>query len=168
MNARIVACLLALAAPAAHACSCGNTTPERIFDESTQVFLAEIVAVQDVGANGAGDATTRHEAGRNYGYRATFRLLDSIKGDAAALDALGTGYGGGDCGVDFVAGHRYLVNVRSAGVASSCGIVREVEPTNCAWPALRDALHARAKDGTTPVPVPNRGELLEKGDCRSD
>ena len=46
MNARVAACLLALAAPAAHACSCGNTTPERVFDESLQVIAAEIVAVE--------------------------------------------------------------------------------------------------------------------------
>lgn len=164
MSARTWLALAALAfAPSALACSCGNTTPERVFDESTQVIFAKIVGVEDVGAKSV--PTGAFEPGHNYGIRATFELLDTFKGDAQALDALGTGYGGGDCGVSLVPGRSYLLNVRAHGTVGSCGIVREVDPTNCRWPALRDALLARGRDGATTLDLPPADDLKLSGEC---
>lgn len=165
MNVRVLACLFALAAPAAQACSCGNTTPERVFDESLQVIAAEIVSVEDVGTNAPADSSG-FRPGRNYGYRATFRLVESFKGDATQLDALGTGYGGGDCGLSLEPGHTYLFNVRANGVVGSCGIVREIGAGNCAWPAAAGTLRARGRDGTTKLAIPAGDALLAAGDCQ--
>ena len=166
MNARVAACLLALAAPAAHACSCGNTTPERVFDESLQVIAAEIVAVEDVGAKAERAPADGFHPGRNYGLRATFRLVESFKGDATQLEALGTGYVGGDCGLSLEPGHTYLFNVRANGVVGACGIVREIGAGNCAWPATAETLRARSRDGATKLAIPTSDVLFAAGDCR--
>jgi len=164
----LLVAISAIGTTQALACSCANTTPEQVFDESQQAALVRIVAVEDVGAKAVRAAGDAYEPGRNYGVRATFVLLESFKGDSATLEALGTGYGGGDCGVNLAPGHAYLVNVRANGVVGACGIVREVNPTNCRWPALRDALHARARDGRTALHLPGYEELREGGvDCPS-
>ena len=168
MSTRLaVALLAALCAGTAIACSCGRTTAGQVFDESTQVLLVRIVSVENVRAREPLTKGVHYVVGINYGVRAKFELLESFKGDATAVEALATGHGGGDCGVDLAPGTTYLVSVRENRVVASCGIVREVDPTSCAWPALRAALQARGADGATPLAMPGHDELRDGGvDCQ--
>ena len=162
MSARLAVALLAvLLASDAIACSCGRTTPGQVFDEATQVLLVRILATENVRAREPLAKGVHFVVGVNYGVRARFELLESFKGDASAVAALATGHGGGDCGVDLAPGTTWLVSVRENRVVAACGIARQVDPTSCAWPALRNALRARAEDGTTAIAMLDHDALRE-------
>jgi hypothetical protein len=111
----------------AHACSFKQRATEAIVDDSKVIFIARIFEVSEV-ANRPRDA----DNWTNPPVRAQFRVFDSLKGNPSEVQFLRSGYGGGDCGVPFIVGRRYLVFTDIDGrvrISSGTGdITPEYEP----------------------------------------
>lgn len=163
----IMACVLLLGNVAALACSCGKTTPEAQFDWADHVFVAQIVSLEDMRKDGEAFGPDGPKVGVDYGVRASFRVLTEIKGDSRTLPHLGTGYGGGDCGMRFLPGMRYLVATKT-GTVGICSLSRPFDPTSCADVDLLERLRARAADGTTELELPDRDAPEQRGQAFID
>jgi hypothetical protein len=176
MNARtrcLAFVLLAALSPATAAtdtCTCEAQGDDQRFDAAPHVFVARIRSLEDVAPMGwyemARDLTWQPAEGVDYGLRARFATLASIKGNAGAVPALVTGYGGSDCGVMLMPGTTYLVATGSDGHVDRCSLVRRFELVNCVGVELLERLRARAADGTTPLAWPSNDHALGYYDAR--
>ena len=97
------------------ACSCGGGNIKDIVDTSQYIFVAEILS-----AKKNPDAENHLES-----VTATFEIKDVIKGSPTELSNLFSGYGGGDCGMPFLVGHKMLV-FTSDGIVTMCGATRSL------------------------------------------
>jgi hypothetical protein len=162
--------LVALPAQAADTCTCEMLGDDERFDAAAHVFVARIRSLEDVAPMGwyemARDLAWQPAEGVDYGLRARFIALSSIKGNAGAVPALVTGYGGSDCGVMLMPGTTYLVATGSDGHVDRCSLVRRFELVNCVGVELLERLRARAADGTTPVAWPSNDHALGYYDAR--
>lgn len=100
---------LSFSVPKAQACSCIIPgTPQEELEASSAVFAGKVLS----------------KTGAGYGYRVTFEVSEAWKGVEYSEVDVETGFGGGDCGVNFEIGKSYLVYAdASEGVlsANSCG-----------------------------------------------
>ena len=162
MSMRGVACaaffLCAYGADAA-ACSCVKRSLQERLDDAEVVALVRIDATRtspDWVAQAANDFPS-YEARP---VLADLTLVETLKGDASGIETLATGFGGGDCGVNLIAGFDMLVSgTPQAGVleVGFCGEYRILGPRSVLrWPEP-PALHARDAAYLHAV----RGYLLE-------
>lgn len=166
----VVLALSAPAAPGADTCTCEITGDDERFDAAAHVFVARIRSLEDVAPMGwyemARDLEWQPAEGVDYGLRARFTALATIKGNAGAVSSLGTGYGGSDCGVLLMPGSTYLVAADGDGHVDRCSLVRRFEVVNCVGVGLLERLRARAADGTTPIAWPANEHALGYYDAR--
>jgi hypothetical protein len=95
------------------ACSCRESSLEDHVKRAKHIFIARIYSVEDVKkVEGAKDDAR--------GVRAKFESYDTLKGNPEALTYLYSGYGHGDCGLNFTVGDRYLFFTTN-GHVSYCG-----------------------------------------------
>jgi hypothetical protein len=145
--AGIVLAATLFAASAAQACSFRRGTLEQKIDSAQIIFIARITEVAEV-PNAPQDAPSFE----NPPVRARFQILDTIKGDPTKIEFLRSGYGGGDCGIPFVVGRRYLVYTGSGGQIflpdGSGDVTPEYEPHRKYIEAVRQYV----KNGTK-IPV---------------
>ena len=100
----------------AFACSCGGTEDlKRALDENNYIFVAKIVSAKE---NPQSDSVWNS-------VQAKFEVSEVIKGEPSELASLYSGYGGGDCGISFLVGLRYLV-FTDDGTITSCGATRSL------------------------------------------
>ena len=99
----------------AAACSCGSTNIKEVVDTSKHVFVAEITSAQK---NPDADKVWKSVS-------ADFEIVDVIKGAPQELDRLYSGFGGGDCGVPFLVGHKLIVFTND-GTVTTCGATRSI------------------------------------------
>lgn len=127
--------------PTAAACSCMPVEIEDAINEHTAAaFVGTAVASQDVGYPEEGHGNAWHEP-----VRWTFEVETMLHGDVPALVEVGSGYGGGDCGVDFSNRGRVGIVAYEDDLGWSTGTCGGV------WNA--DALIAAHGPGQTPTPV---------------
>ena len=106
---------LAITSSSAIACSCGDVSIKEIVDASKYIFVAEILS-----AKKNPDAKDHWE-----NVVASFEIVDVVKGSPHELKGLFSGYGGGDCGVPFLVGHKMLVFTND-GIVTMCGATRSL------------------------------------------
>ena len=114
-----------LFASSAIACQCGATDPPALaLKSSSSVFSGQAVAVNDqygvfrrlgdrLGVSKP-DASSYEEHLRRYGFEITFEVSSVWKGPVKKRLTVFTGRGGGDCGIPFAVGGRYLVYADSS------------------------------------------------------
>jgi hypothetical protein len=111
----VVAILAACLSFDAVACSCGNGNIKEVIDVSQCIFVAEITSAQ---RNPDSDSPFSSVS-------ADFEIIDVIKGTPHELDRLYSGFGGGDCGIPFLVGHKLIV-FTNEGTVTSCGATRSI------------------------------------------
>jgi len=157
-------------AAARDTCTCELQGDDERFDAAAHVFVARIRSLEDVAPMSwqelARDLTWQPAEGVDYGLRARFTSLATLKGNAGAVPALVTGYGGSDCGVMLMPGTTYLVASDADGRVDRCSLVRRFELANCTGVELLERLRARAADGTTPIAWPSNDHALGYYDAR--
>lgn len=97
-----------LASPAANACSCaGNSPPCESFGTASAVFAGTVIGER---VNERPKQTDRNEVELDWTPRAVkFSVEQAFSGVTGTEIEVFTGQGGGDCGVGFRTGQRYLV-----------------------------------------------------------
>ncbi|HET7845004.1 MAG TPA: hypothetical protein VFL14_12695 [Xanthomonadales bacterium] len=157
-------------ARASDTCTCETRSDEERFDLATHVFVARIRSLEDVAPmtwqEMARDLEWQPAEGIDYGLKARYTSLATVKGNAGAVPALVTGYGGSDCGVMLMPGTTYLVASEADGHVDRCSLVRRFELVNCTGVALLERLRARAADGTTPIAWPSNEHALGYYDAK--
>ena len=109
------------------ACQCGATEPPAVaLKSSSSVFSGRAVAVSDQYGvfRRLGDrlsvsrpnASSYEEHLQRYGFEITFEVSSVWKGPVKKRLVVFTGRGGGDCGIPFAVGSRYLVYADTSGV----------------------------------------------------
>ena len=126
----LVAAALSLAEPCG-TCSCvGPGTPQSAVESATAVFTGTVVSVRET------TQSTEHERWPVRVVR--FRVDGAWKGVNAPEVTVLTGMGGGDCGLDFDRGLRYLVYAYGgAGRKLSTGLCTRTAPAARAGEDLR-------------------------------
>jgi hypothetical protein len=115
-NLTLVATLLAaFISVDAIACSCARGNIKDIIDASQHIFVAEITSAQK---NSAADSPWKSVS-------ADFEIVDVVKGEPHVLDRLFSGFGGGDCGIPFLVGHKLIV-FTDDGTVTTCGATRSI------------------------------------------
>jgi hypothetical protein len=108
-NSALAMSIILLSAKAV-ACSCADKDIKQIIDTSQHIFIAEIASVRkNPDSKGPLDTTL-----------ASFSVVERIKGTPGELGQLNSGYGGGDCGIPFLVGHKMLI-FTTDGTVSMCG-----------------------------------------------
>lgn len=112
-------------------CSCvGPGTPQSALESATAAFTGTVVSVRE--------STERTEHGRWPVRVVRFRVDGAWKGVNAPEVTVLTGMGGGDCGLDFDRGVRYLVYAYGgAGRKLSTGLCTRTAPAARAGEDLR-------------------------------
>jgi hypothetical protein len=121
---------------AADACTCIGMATCGDLTRADAVFEATIVSIEDragmVGATGAASATSINGGGSRI---VTLKDVRAWRGEAPA--GIYTGQGGGDCGYDFQAGERYLIEAtRSRSGVFSTGICSVIRRAKHAGPVI--------------------------------
>ncbi len=98
----IVAIVLLLFADLASACSC---IPQSLTDQLDRSDLVMIVRVTSTRFDPESALMPKSHAAVHAG----FDLVESLKGNAAGVSEVHSGFGDGDCGVELLAGRYYLV-----------------------------------------------------------
>jgi hypothetical protein len=111
----VVAFLAAIFSFDAVACSCDSKDVKEIVDASQHIFVAEIISAQK---NPESDSIWNSVS-------ADFEIIDVIKGAPHELDHLYSGFGGGDCGIPFLVGHKLIV-FTDDGTVTACGATRSI------------------------------------------
>ncbi len=111
--------LLSLSTTNAWACTCLNKSEMELVDQAQYIFVARIIAARE---------SLPNEIDRTSAYvEADFELVESLK---AAEDQMPTtlksGFGGSDCGIQFIVGRQILVHTNSSGRISICNGTRFV------------------------------------------
>ena len=104
----------------ASACKCAERSVEAHYEEARHVFLARVLEIQNV-RDGA-----KRDGARHFSVSGGFRIDEAFKGNPGRLSRIGTGLGGGDCGIRLESGHRYVFFVDASGGAWACSGSREV------------------------------------------
>jgi len=107
-------------AESASACKCAERSVDAYYASARHVFLAHIVEVHRTRASGAADDA------RRFAVSGGFRIDETFKGKPGRLARIGTGLGGGDCGIRLESGHRYVFFVDASGGAWACSGSREI------------------------------------------
>lgn len=96
------------------ACKCEKPNIEETIKNSKYVFIARITSTR---VNGSGEKFLK-------GVVAEFKLVKSLKGNPKELKKLFSGFGGGDCGIQFNVGFQYIIyaNNGSVGICSGSQI----------------------------------------------
>jgi hypothetical protein len=128
---------------AAFACSFRSSTLEQKVDSAEIIFIGCISEVAEIPNSPEG--ADRFE---NPPVRARFQVLDSIKGDPTKVQFLRSGYGGGDCGIPFVVGRRYLVYTSQGGQVFLPGGSGDVTPEYEPHRRYIEAIRQYVKNGT--------------------
>jgi hypothetical protein len=142
---------ISLFAASANACSCTDANLEEQLGHASQVFVARVTSVRDLM-----DERTRErmrageeiDGDSEYGLRATYSVLRTIKGDATAVHELSTGYNSAECGIHLYPGNTYLVLTDESGHVGLCGGTREVEAEECWAAQVFDVIEAHVRSGT--------------------
>jgi hypothetical protein len=111
----VIALLAAFLSFEAVACSCGSKNIKEVVDASQHIFVAEITSSKK---NPDSDSTWNRVS-------ADFQVIDVIKGEPRELDHLYSGFGGGDCGIPFLVGHKLIVFTID-GTVTTCGATRSI------------------------------------------
>ena len=159
---RILAILVTiLIGNAGFACSCPVVAFETLVDQSDSILIVRIVSVEDALAGSGRSIWARYKddpplysEGSNYGLRAEFTVLRTLKQTGALPSMLRTGYGGGDCGVDLTPGTNYLLLTDSSGSVTLCSGSRAVgfhDGINCRMQNYIAAIERRIADPTSEV-----------------
>ncbi|HRQ63832.1 MAG TPA: signal peptidase I [Xanthomonadaceae bacterium] len=132
------------------ACTCPTMAAEDAFDESTQVFVAFIKAVEDKSPLSFRERL--HAAivpPEEDGIRVTFERLHLIKGDVSPQGALHALYG--SCAPQVMPGAILLIATDDALSFGYCHLYREFNLVDCRHVHLIDRMRRRAADGETPL-----------------
>lgn len=97
------------------ACSCGSKDIKEVVDTSQHIFVAEITSARkNLDSDSAWNSVS-----------ADFEIVDVIKGAPHELERLYSGFGGGDCGIPFLVGHKLIV-FTDDGTVTICGATRSI------------------------------------------
>jgi|GEM_PF-6078788 len=128
MRRTLLAAIAFLICRPSFACSCitGPDPADAYVRQADVVFVGRITAVDAVPRPAfPRSPSPPPEWGPGYGTHVSFDITSAIKGTRDRAISLWTGYGGGDCGVEFHAGLTYIVLARYDAhgllVASLCG-----------------------------------------------
>ncbi len=127
----------------ASACSCASLGLDRILEGAAAVFVGTPVGRYEIG-----HTQVDEDAPWQAPVRWQFEVDTVLVGDVAELVEVGTGYGEGDCGVDFSRTGRVGV------VASRDALGFTTSSCSGVW--APDVLEAAAGPGSPPAPGPDR------------
>lgn len=145
MRRILIAMGMALACRQAAACSCLVTEPDRQIQDADVVFIGRVTSIDPAPrpAFVPGQAMNRalFEWGPGNGVHVSFEIATAIKGTTDRVISLWTGYGGGDCGIEFNPALTYFVlaryDDRGTLTAALCGgsawLGYRSERTRFAW-----------------------------------
>ena len=104
----IIGCIFFV--PKVVACSCTEMkNPLESFEKADAVFLGSVTDFTVQGDPEIVDVDDRKVFAYRKGREAVFRIHKIWKGPSEETMTVFTGEGGGDCGLDFIVGHEYLV-----------------------------------------------------------
>ena len=94
----------------AEACSCApKPSPKNAVEAADAVFLGTVVKFEVQGNPEIVDGYDGQHVAYRSGRQTAFQVRTVWKGPHQETFTVRTGEGGGDCGVDFMVGHEYLV-----------------------------------------------------------
>ena len=111
----LISCCIVIFPSYAISCSCIEQTLEERYDHSKNVFIARITSVYE-------SPDLKHPL------RVKFEAINNLKEDQPLPIELKTGFGGGDCGAEFLVGWTYIVFALEDSIVGRCtGVWRYIK-----------------------------------------